>query len=179
VVRFTLLLQLPLKTILNFKNVEIDSEIIISLFKSKSMTHSAWYLIFYLLEWKLNEKQRTNLLQIQRRMHTDTFSGIYRNLFPCNKKEVLGYVRLCVCVCVCACACSKIKNSKRYKKHKLKLFTSLQVFESLSISLSYLWLISPNFYVQLLHVQMSKAQRDWHLDWIFCSFGICMCKSFA
>jgi len=45
VVQFTIMLQLPIKTMLNLKVVKIDSIIIISLLLSKSLTHSVVYLL--------------------------------------------------------------------------------------------------------------------------------------
>jgi len=37
--------------------------------------------------------------------------------------------------------------------------------------------ISPTFYVQLLYMQIPKVQKDSKVVSIFCSFGICVCKS--
>jgi len=48
--------------------------------------------------------------------------------------------------------------------------SSLYIF--LSLSLPLLGSISSTFNVQLLRPQIPKVQKDWHLDCIFCTFGI-------
>jgi len=103
--QFTLLPQLPLKTMLHLKVVKIDSEIIISLHYSKSVTYYVW------IQWKFTETHRAfnqmrpwsckpdflTFIFLRERMENENVRQILR----CDLFQSRLYVSACMCVSMC------------------------------------------------------------------------------